>query len=111
MKQETITCQGREVSIDELNWLRDIIEANKGWSRKRISKELCKQWQWQTASGQQKTFAAREFLIKLENRGLIKLPELRVNCIRNNWSKPVVEQLKMPEPENINCPLFRAATA
>lgn len=101
MEQETISCQGRQVTKEELNWLNGLISGNKEWSRKRISKELCRQWHWQTANGQYKTFAAREFLIKLNNRGLIELPKLQTKQIRNVWSMPVIEAVDIPKPEPI----------
>lgn len=105
MEQESITCQGRSVTMDELTWLRDILTDNPQWSRQRIISELCIQWGWQTARGQYKTFAAREFLIKLNHRGLITLPAVQVQYRRTTWAKPVVEALRMPEPAIINGPL------
>ena len=104
MSQQTIICQGREVTDEDLKWLRNIIGGHKDWSRCRIGKEVCRQWQWQTAGGQYKTFAAREFLMKLNNRGLIKLPPLREKYRCNSWSKPTIEPV-IVETEVIKCSL------
>jgi len=101
MKQKEIICQGRNIAATELKWLNNTIEEHPQWSRCRIGKELCRQWQWQTANGQYKTYAARELLLKLNNRGLIKLPLLRVNQRRKSWSKPVIESVSIPEPDVI----------
>lgn len=102
MKQKEIICQGRNIAAVELKWLNNTIEGHPQWSRCRIGKELCRQWQWQTANGQYKTFAARELLLKLNNRGLVELPSLRINQRRKSWSKPVIESVNMPEPDVIN---------
>jgi hypothetical protein len=47
---------------------------NPGWSRYRLSRELCRQWQWVRPNGQLADMAARHFLLKLEARALIRLP-------------------------------------
>ncbi|MCP4754979.1 MAG: DUF4338 domain-containing protein [Proteobacteria bacterium] len=80
--KETIICQGREITVDDLNWLKTLIEENPSWSRNGLCKEICRHWEWSTATGQLKTFAARSLLLKLEQRGLVKLPPLRTSMIR-----------------------------
>ena len=79
---ETITCQGRLLQPSDLCWLRDVIQDHPGWSRHRITKHICNRWGWHTHSGQLKTFAARSMIDKLEQRGLIDLPPIRVACRR-----------------------------
>jgi hypothetical protein len=74
--QESLLWQGRRISDSELEWLRDWIAAHPEWSRKRLARELCDQWQWHSTTGQRRDFTARTFLLKLEARGLITLPPL-----------------------------------
>lgn len=75
---ETILCQGREVCQADLRMLRDIIQDNPDWSRHRITQHICRQWDWRTHTGQLKTFAARSFIDKLNAKGLLALPPIRV---------------------------------
>lgn len=86
MHQE-IVCQGRSINTVELTWLQGLIKDHQQWSRHRIALKLCHEWQWKTASGCQKTFAARSFLLKLEQRGFIVLPLVRKNMRRLSWEK------------------------
>lgn len=79
---ETTICQGREVSESDLRLLRHLIGEHPEWSRHRITQQLCRQWEWRTQTGRLKTFAARSFIDKLEARGLIALPPIRVECRR-----------------------------
>ena len=79
---ETIICQGRAVSESDLSMLRLIIRDHPDWSRHRITQSLCRHWGWRTHTGQLKTFAARSLIDKLEARGLITLPPIRVECRR-----------------------------
>ena len=69
--------QGRRISVGEVEWLCDWIAAHPEWSRKRLARELCEQWQWYSATGQRRDFTARNFLLKLEAQGLITLPPLQ----------------------------------
>lgn len=80
----TFVCQGRHVSDDDLIWLRSWIENHPDWSRFRLAKELCNLWNWSTPTGQLKDFAARTFLRKLFERGLITLPPIRTDKQRKN---------------------------
>ncbi len=70
-------CQGRPVNTALLTWLQSLIDTHPDWSRFRIAIELCKLWNWSTPTGQLKDFAARTFLRKLYERGLITLPPTR----------------------------------
>ncbi len=75
--QDTETIQGRRIGSGEIAQIRELLEQNPQWSRWRVSQALAQSWQWYAASGQHKDMAARTLLLKLHERGLIKLPERR----------------------------------
>ena len=97
---EAITCQGRLISQSELRWLRDIVKEHPCWSRHKITKHICSQWEWRTHSGQLKTFAARSMIDKLEQRGLINLPPIRV-AFRRSPRPPFQKDFIAPELKQI----------
>ena len=66
--------QGRLVTESQVNDIRGLLEDYPSWNRSRLSRELCKRWQWQRPDGQMKDIACRELLRKLESRALITLP-------------------------------------
>ena len=103
--EEIFLCQGRWVSCSDVAWLRAWIEGHPDWSRKCLAKNLCRQWNWRTATGMLKDFAARSFLLKLQQRGLIELPPLRESMRRAR--RPVVCQLslKTGSPDSVSGPL------
>lgn len=68
---------GRRCGPEDLDQVRAAIAQNPGWSRYRLSRELCRQWQWVRPNGQLADMAARHLLLKLEARELIRLPPLR----------------------------------
>jgi len=66
--------RGREVGAAELEQIRGWLGLHREWSRRRLSEELARQWDWRTPTGQLKDIAARDLLNRLEARGLIRLP-------------------------------------
>ncbi len=69
--------QGRRIGRLEVSQIRELIAANPGWSRWRLSLALAQRWQWYALSGELKDMAARSLMLKLHERGLIVLPERR----------------------------------
>ena len=69
--------QGRSIGEAEIAQVRGILSEHGQWSRRRISDHLERLWDWRSASGQLKDMAARTLLLKLEERGLIVLPQRR----------------------------------
>ena len=67
--------QGRKIGRAQIAEIQALIEANPKWSRWRLSGVLAQRWEWYSASGQLKDMAARSLLLKLQERGLITLPE------------------------------------
>ena len=77
MPEEAGVIQGRHLRERDLAELRELIAAHPEWSRRRISQQLCAQWNWRNGAGQYKDMAARTLLVKLQERGLIGLPVRR----------------------------------
>ena len=74
---ESLVVQGRVVNPPDLELLRQWLEQNPGWSRRRLSQALAAHWDWRNGAGQLKDMAARTLLLKLDQRGLIVLPPRR----------------------------------
>jgi len=74
---ESLTIQGRRLSPLDLQSLRQWVGENPHWSRWRLSRELATRWDWRNEAGLLKDMAARTFLVKLQQRGLIELPPRR----------------------------------
>jgi hypothetical protein len=103
----SFTCQGRFVDEKTLVWLRSWIDSHSTWSRFRLAKELCKLWNWSTPTGQLKDFAARTFLRKLFERGLITLPPIRTfNQRKNGFATPIKSEATLiPQASSIESSL------
>ncbi len=85
MKKIVATINGKKV-LPDIDFIQEQIDANPSWHRTRLSKELCKIWNWYGPNGQIKDMACRTLLLKLERSGLVALPPLRrqsPNSLRN----------------------------
>jgi len=68
------TYRGRQITESDLAVVKLIIAAYPDGSRRFISKEVCKAWEWRQANGTLKDMVCRSLLLLLESKGLIKLP-------------------------------------
>jgi len=91
--------QGRRIGAQELAQLKELLAAQPGWSRWRLSRELARLWDWRTATGQLKDMAARTLLLKLERRGWIGLPPRR-------WASP--NRMRHKQVPRLDPPLTEA---
>ena len=81
-----LVIQGRTVRPEDVELIRDWLQAHPQSNRTRLSRELCLVWNWRNDAGQLKDMAARALLLKLEARSYIRLPPRRtasVNGLRN----------------------------
>lgn len=74
---QTEIIQGRQIQEHHVDQIRQLLAAHSDWSRRRLSQELARLWDWRNAVGQLKDMAARSLLVKLEQRGWIALPPRR----------------------------------
>jgi hypothetical protein len=95
----TIRVQGRQVAPAELLALQQRMAAHPEWSRHRVAKDLCERWEWRTALGQLKTFAARSLLVKLSESHGLRLPAVWTAYRRHPWGLgPSVSRPTRPAP-------------
>jgi hypothetical protein len=69
-----ITYRRRSVSKQDIKAINEVIEAHPGKSRRFISQEVCRAWDWRQSNGVLKDMVCRSLLLILESKGLIKLP-------------------------------------
>jgi hypothetical protein len=69
--------RGREISSQEVAFLRQFIAEHSSLSRWALSRELCEVWQWKQPNGTLCDALCRGLLLKLERGGAIELPTIR----------------------------------
>lgn len=66
--------QGRRLGPEDIGLVRHWLATEPAWNRTRLSRELCRRWNWRNEAGRLKDMACRTLLLKLERRGQIRLP-------------------------------------
>ncbi|HEV2424505.1 MAG TPA: DUF4338 domain-containing protein [Terriglobia bacterium] len=84
--------RGRIVTAKDVAFIRELIAAHPGASRRRLSEKLCEAWEWRQANGALCDMVCRGLLLMLERAGQIELPP--VAYVRHN---PLARRAR-PEP-------------
>ena len=74
--------RGRSVSNQEIAFIRRLIEDHPELSRWKLSRELCRLWQWKQANGALRDVVCRGLLLWLHRAGYIELPPVK-RVVRN----------------------------
>lgn len=92
--------QGRWFTGEDLALLERWRREHPDWSRWRLSRELAEHWNWRTPSGLLRDMAARHFLCKLQQRGLLTLPDAKPKGGRQvvRWPAPPSPPPQRVEP-------------
>jgi hypothetical protein len=81
--------RGREISQEDILYIRALIESHPGESRRKLSVRLCEAWQWRQANGALRDMVCRGLLVMLERAGEITLPP--VSYVRHN---PLIQRAR-----------------
>jgi len=79
---KVITFRGRSITEEDVAVVRKIITAHPDGSRRFISQEVCRAWDWRQPNGILKDQVCRTLLLLLESKGFIKQPPPK--CILPN---------------------------
>jgi hypothetical protein len=85
------------VTAKEVDFIRKLIEENPHDSRRQLSYKLCDAWHWIQPNGARRDMVCRSFLLALERKGYIRLPDKRFTphnplAIRHPPSRIEVDQ-------------------
>src|SRR6516162_8825239 len=86
--------RGRKISAEEIVFIRRLIAAHPGASRRALSTKLCEAWQWKQANGAPRDMVCRGLLLMLHRAGEIELPAIRFRppnpLVRRDRPQPVL---------------------
>jgi len=91
-----IVYHNRNIKTEDVANIKELIANNPDKSRRYISQELCRQWNWRQENGALKDMLCRGLLLKLQSDGLISLPAKKF-CPNN----PFLNR-KVPKPIKVD---------
>jgi len=71
------TYRGRVITGEDILYIRELIAAHPGETRRRLSKKLCEVWQWKQSNGALRDMVCRGMLLMLDRAGQIELPPVK----------------------------------
>src|SRR6202035_2166418 len=80
--------RSRNVTGEEIAFIRQLIADHPELSRWKLSRRLCELWQWKQANGALRDMVCRGMLLMLERTGEIELPAVR-RQVRNRLAEQV----------------------
>jgi hypothetical protein len=72
-----IKYRGRALTTEDILYIRDLIAAHPGETRRELSKKLCEVWQWKQPNGALRDMVCRGLLLMLHRAGAIELPPVK----------------------------------
>lgn len=66
--------RSREIRPQDIQEIQGLVSEFYARGRTYISQAICQTWQWVQPNGKLKEYAARDLLLRLEEKGLLKLP-------------------------------------
>ena len=97
MEQIVFRYRSRQLTAQDVDFIRSTISEHYTKGRSHISRILCCKWRWMQPNGNLKEYAARDLLLRLEEKGFIKLPpRLRQ---KNNLKRKSFSQIPLFKKE------------
>src|SRR3977135_656031 len=84
--------RNRDITSNEIAFIRQLIAGHPELSRWKLSRELCEAWQWKQANGALRDMVCRGLLLMLDRAGEIELPPVK-RVVRNR-----IAERQKPEP-------------
>lgn len=75
--------RGRNITNEEIAFIRRLIEQRPELSRWKLSRRVCEAWQWKQANGALRDVICRGLLLRLHRAGEIELPPIK-RAVRNS---------------------------
>jgi len=85
--------RGRTVTQADIVFIRELIAKNPSLSRRKLSAELCRAWNWVQPNGQFKDMVCRGLMLHLHRQGHIELPAKRQESL-NPLANPLAKRRK-----------------
>jgi hypothetical protein len=69
-----VTVSSQQFTPEIITQIQALIDANPGWSRRKLSVQVCEWLEWRSPNGKLKEMSCRVALLELERAGLLHLP-------------------------------------
>jgi hypothetical protein len=96
--------RSRDITSEEIAFIRQLIQDRPELSRWKLSRELCEAWQWKQANGALRDRVCRGLLLMLHRAGEIELPPVK-RVVRNRIAERQKPEPVIPDNRPVRGPL------
>src|SRR5438105_13197261 len=96
--------RSRDITSEEIAFIRQLIQNHPELSRWKLSRQLCEIWQWKQANGALRDMVCRSLLLELDRAGEIELPPVR-RTVRNYLAQRERPELVMADDRPVHEPI------
>src|ERR1700683_2754389 len=96
--------RSREITGEEILYIRQLIADRPELSRWKLSRQLCEAWEWKQANGAMRDMVCRGLLLMLHRAGEIELPPVR-RVVRNRIAERQKPEPVIPDNRPVRGPL------
>ena len=89
--QATLRYRGREITADDIAFMRRLIAESPQSSQHRLSAQVCEAWNWRQQNGALRDMVCRSMMLMLHRAGHIELPPVRRPTVN-----PVIQRRRPP---------------
>src|ERR1700728_460739 len=100
--------RSRDISGEEILFIRQLISDRPELSRWKLSRQLCEAWQWKQANGAVRHKASRALLLMWHGAGEIALPPVK-RAVRNRIAERQKPEPVIPDNRPVRGPLAGVA--
>jgi len=93
---------GRVFTPEVIERMRRAVDEHPDWTRCRLAHEVCGWLDWRSANGRRKEMSCRKALLRLDKRGLIKLPPAKRQVYFGGKS---CQQVQLDVPDSLSVEL------
>lgn len=83
MSNTILRYRGRDIGLEEVQFIRQLIAQHPDLSRRRLSVQLCQAWNWVQPNGALRDMVCRGLMLALHRGGWIQLPEPTKGILNN----------------------------
>src|ERR1700676_514532 len=96
--------RSRDITGEEILFIRKLIRDHPELSRWKLSRQLCEAWQWKQANGALRDMVCRGLLLMLHRAGEIELPPVK-RTVRNRLAERERPEPVIPDKRPVRGPL------
>lgn len=92
--EEILKFRGRSITKDDVQFIRKLISENPEATRSKLSRMLCREWEWVQPNGYLRDGACRTMMLALHRADQIVLPEPRTDLaarLHRRKERPAIE--------------------